>query len=170
MNDSINSHWLMRTSSLVSRSKYHMRMYASISRVEPKRLFVSPAPRATPRIRPDWRSRKLTSRSPSPSGKVRRTIASDSLSGIHFVGASTDRDEHASGFARRNLQFVTYHTVRAESIENRDQALFFRSKYCRNSSRRFPSLLKSNIQLSIKQRFEECPATSKRCLWCSRVR
>src|SRR6202045_2148390 len=114
----------MRTSSLVSRSKYQIRIYASISRVEPKRLFGSRAPRATPRTRPDWRSRKLTSRSPSPSGKVRRTIASDSLSGIHFVGAPTDRDEHASRFARRNFEFVTYHTPRVESIENRRQSLF----------------------------------------------
>src|ERR1700691_3335317 len=118
----------MRTSSLVSRSKYQIRIYASISRVEPNRLLVSRAPRATPRIRPAWRSRKLTSRSPSPSGYVRRTIASDSLSGIHFVGAPTDRDNLASRFARRKYKFVNYHTTRTESIENRSHKrvnLFF---------------------------------------------
>jgi hypothetical protein len=44
------------------------------------------------------------------------------LSGIQFVGAPTDRDELASGFARRNFKFVNYHTARTESIENRKTA------------------------------------------------
>jgi len=44
--------------------------------------------------------------------------------GIHFVGAPTDRDTHASRFARRNCEFVTYHTARVESIENRKKSQF----------------------------------------------
>src|SRR5258708_24499993 len=140
----------MRTSSLVSRSKYQILMYASISRVEPKRLLGSRAPRATPRIRPDWRSRKLTSRSPSPSGYVRRTIASDSLSGIHFVGAPTDRDFYASRFAPRNFKFVTYHTTPVESIENRKKSLFLAT-----SSAKMPSDIFSvlRIQTSFRRLF-----------------
>jgi hypothetical protein len=45
------------------------------------------------------------------------------LSGIPFVGAPTDRDSHAGGIARRNFEFVTYHTTRIESIENRKETL-----------------------------------------------
>jgi hypothetical protein len=43
------------------------------------------------------------------------------LSGIQFVGAPTGRESRAGRIARRNFEFVTYHTTRIESIENRKE-------------------------------------------------
>jgi len=45
-------------------------------------------------------------------GKLRRIIASDSLSAIHWVGAPTDHELPKNTIARQNLSLVTYHTMR----------------------------------------------------------
>src|SRR5580698_1192223 len=88
----------MRTKSRVSLSKNQMRTYDKDSSVAAKRLLGLRAPLAMPRIRPCMRLKKLTSRSPSPRGKVRKTMASDSRTGI---GVSARR---LPGRSRRNQE------------------------------------------------------------------
>src|ERR1700684_1031706 len=93
-----------------------MRTCESVSSVEPNSLLVRRAPRATPFNLPSVLDRKLTRRSASPSGKLRSTIASDSLCGIYLSARRPARKLKTLHSLRDKL---FYHSAGGDANKNR---------------------------------------------------
>src|ERR1700676_70157 len=80
------------------------------------------APAATPRILPEARPRKLTSRSASPSGKVFKIMASVSRAGMKFLAR---RHPHRASYRPelcKHANMYNYHTRNARAMCARRKA------------------------------------------------